>query len=257
MSQPKIKTGREDYQDRREYRTDRLEARADKAQATANAAHGAASTMGGIMNGQPVLVGHHSEKRHRRDLDKMHRNMRTAIDEGRKAERLRDRAAHPSTAISGDDPEAVAKLVGKLGALEAERERFKAENKAARKGDAATLASLAKRYRVIHWHDTTKGHPSYMLTNLGGTIRATKKRIETLRAAVGRDAREETIGDWTLRENPETNRVELDGPRASKDQRGDLKGAGWRWSRQNDVWQRQATGAAWSSAQYLAGRWAG
>src|SRR5206468_3142666 len=74
-------------------RADHYEERAGKAAGRAAAAHGKADTIASMIPfGQPILVGHHSERRHRRDLDRITRNMRTTIEEGKKAERLHDRA---------------------------------------------------------------------------------------------------------------------------------------------------------------------
>ncbi|MBS1983597.1 MAG: DUF3560 domain-containing protein [Bdellovibrionales bacterium] len=38
-----------------------------------------------IPPGQPILIGHHSEKRHRRDIGRMDTNMRKAVEESKKA----------------------------------------------------------------------------------------------------------------------------------------------------------------------------
>lgn len=45
-----------------------------------------------IPMGQPILVGHHSEGRHRRDIARMDRSMQRAIDETEKAESYERRA---------------------------------------------------------------------------------------------------------------------------------------------------------------------
>ena len=75
-----------------EERAEHYQERADKAEARRAVAHQKADTIAGMIPfGQPILVGHHSERRHRRDLDRIDRNMRTAIEEGKKAEHLRDR----------------------------------------------------------------------------------------------------------------------------------------------------------------------
>ena len=77
--------GREDYQERKEARIDRMEERAAHAQAESTAAsHAAHEIMRLIPPGQPILVGHHSERHHRRDLDKIDRNMRKSIEAGEK-----------------------------------------------------------------------------------------------------------------------------------------------------------------------------
>ena len=45
-----------------------------------------------IPMGQPILVGHHSEKRHRRDLDKSWNAMGKSVQESEKAEYYRKKA---------------------------------------------------------------------------------------------------------------------------------------------------------------------
>lgn len=42
--------------------------------------------------GQPILVGHHSERRHRKDLERIRSNMEKSIEESEKAEYLKGRA---------------------------------------------------------------------------------------------------------------------------------------------------------------------
>lgn len=46
----------------------------------------------GIVAGQPILVGHHSEKRHRRDLDKSWNAMWKSVEESKKAETYQGKA---------------------------------------------------------------------------------------------------------------------------------------------------------------------
>ncbi|MBV9690884.1 MAG: DUF3560 domain-containing protein [Ktedonobacteraceae bacterium] len=74
-------------------RTEHYQDRADKAAGRAAAARQKADSIANMIPfGQPILVGHHSERRHRRDLDKITRNMQKTIEEGKKAQRLQDRA---------------------------------------------------------------------------------------------------------------------------------------------------------------------
>jgi hypothetical protein len=100
--------GAVDYsQERAEY----YEGRADRAANRASAAHGRADRIADVIPfGQPILVGHHSERRHRRDLERIDRSMRTTIEESDKAERLRDRAeAAEQHARSKQSPGALAR----------------------------------------------------------------------------------------------------------------------------------------------------
>lgn len=48
----------------------------------------------GIVPGQPILVGHHSEKRHRRDLEKSWNAMDKSVEASNKAEELRQKAQY-------------------------------------------------------------------------------------------------------------------------------------------------------------------
>lgn len=74
-------------------RAKRLTERAEKAEKVAEARDAAARQIGdGIPFGQPILVGHHSEGRHRRDLDRMQANSRQAYEARQEAERLRQAA---------------------------------------------------------------------------------------------------------------------------------------------------------------------
>lgn len=83
---------REDYYERQERRAERLEARADKARAEQGRLFDYVDTVAGIMNGTPLLIGHHSEKRHRRELERMDNAMRNGVQLGRYAERCDSRA---------------------------------------------------------------------------------------------------------------------------------------------------------------------
>lgn len=48
----------------------------------------------GIVPGQPILVGHHSERRHRRDLERSWNAMGNAVKEMEKAQEYKDKAAY-------------------------------------------------------------------------------------------------------------------------------------------------------------------
>ena len=80
--------------ERAEDRADRMAGYAANAAARSTAAYERAHQIGDMIPfGQPILVGHHSERRHRRDLDRIDQGMRTAVDEDRKADYFAERAA--------------------------------------------------------------------------------------------------------------------------------------------------------------------
>lgn len=79
--------------DRADRRAERYDEYAGNAAARAQAARDSEQEIARwIPMGQPILVGHHSEKRHRRDLDRIHRLADRQAEESRKADYWKDRA---------------------------------------------------------------------------------------------------------------------------------------------------------------------
>jgi hypothetical protein len=77
-----------------EERAERLTERAGKHEAHAEAARRRGESIsGGIPLGQPILVGHHSEKRHRRDIERIHGAIEKEMEHRGTAEELRQKAA--------------------------------------------------------------------------------------------------------------------------------------------------------------------
>ena len=102
-----------EYEQRQEERKARYLELAEKAVKASETASGRASgILSVIPAGQPILVGHHSERRHRRDLATVDRAMRKSVDLMNKSQ-LGDPAAvmsrlwntrwRPSAANEGDD----------------------------------------------------------------------------------------------------------------------------------------------------------
>lgn len=79
--------------DAAEDRADRLTSRAASAAGTADQIWEQNRQTYEALNGQPILVGHHSERGHRNLLDKLHNRERRAIEEYRSSKRLAARAA--------------------------------------------------------------------------------------------------------------------------------------------------------------------
>ena len=182
--------------DRRLAKAERLREWAEtRERKSAAAFQGVRQIADGIPMGQPILVGHHSEKRHRRDIDRMDRGMRRGIEHQDKAKDMVSRAGNIEEAVDRaiyrDDPDAIARLTAKLAELEGRRDRYKAENAAYRKGDTAFAACLgidlahasALREKIEAGYSWCRQpHPSYSLQNLGGTITKERKRLAQLTA---------------------------------------------------------------------------
>ena len=109
------------YQAKRDARADRYEAMASKARSESTASYAAQKRiLDFIPMGQPILIGHHSEKRHRADLNRADNLMRKPCEANNKAKHYDNKAesARDNDAIFSDDPEALRKLREKLADLE-------------------------------------------------------------------------------------------------------------------------------------------
>lgn len=168
------------YRDRRLARAAQLRGQAACNEARSTAALATADGISDMIPmGQPILVGHHSEGRHRRDLARMDSAWQKSLETAGKAQAQTHRAANIEAAAEGaiydDDPDAVERLAAKLASLEERRERCKAANVAYRKEHAAELKALGPADRADRLP-----YPAYVLSNLGVVISATRKRIEVL-----------------------------------------------------------------------------
>src|SRR5438876_238808 len=99
------------YEQKQQHRKERYKELADQAQQEADAAKQAADRMASVIPlGQPILVGHHSEGRHRRDLKRIRSKTEQALEAKEKSDHYTQKAASVGTAgISSDDPDALAK----------------------------------------------------------------------------------------------------------------------------------------------------
>lgn len=257
--------GREDYRERKEARVERLEERADKARAQSTAAFQTAHEIGSaIPFGQPILVGHHSERHHRRDLDRIDRNMRKSVEASEKADYYDRRAASAASnhAISSDDPDAVEKLEAKLATLQAAQERDKERNAWYRKHktmkgcpgitdeDAARAdAQLAEMREGIR-----RPVPSWQLSNRNGEIKRIKDRLAQLRRVDEMEHTEIEFDGGTIITNEDVNRVQILFDEKPDDAtRSKLKSNGFRWSRTEGAWQTQRTPQNLRRACYILG----
>jgi hypothetical protein len=247
---------------------ERLEIAADRAEAKANTAYQRADLReetSGIPLGQPILVGHHSEGRHRRAIERADNAMRKSVEESKRAGELRSRAASVGTGgINAQDPEAITKLRDKLKGLEATQALMKSANRVVRSiakkgvtqetegqpweqalvqfqkavgdqyGAELLRAFLEPKYgRVIAFE-------AFELTNNNAKIKTTNKRLHDLEAM--RDAapvERQIEGICTYVENPDLARIQLffDG-KPSSEVRSILKSHGFRWAPTEHAWQR-------------------
>lgn len=246
--------GLNSYEARQERRRARLAAAAAKARKESVAAWEASRrATDGIPFGQPVLVGHHSEKRHRAALARSDRAIAKGVALAKKAAELAGRGASVGTGgISSDDPDAQAKLDDKRTTLEQQRDRMKAANAAWRKRDDAALIATTGM-GLVYWTAEIEGrfswekqpYPASTLTNLNARIRATAKRADQIEAAGELEALDEVVGAGRLVVDPDDNRVTLVFPaRLSKDDYKDVRSYGFVWSPARGGFTRKLSEAA-------------
>ena len=215
------------------------------------------------MNGQPILVGHHSEKRHRSQIAKAQANLRKGIELDKEAKELARRAEAVGTGgISSDDPEAVAKLVDKRTDLERQRDHMKTVNALYRKGDAAGLAAmglnleeLRRRVAAVGYSWVKTPYESYQLQNIGARIRDAAKRAERIETVANLEASTETVGLATITVDPDDNRVSVTFPsRLKRDDYKAIRSLGFLWSPTRGAFVRKISNSAlWSARRFAEG----
>jgi hypothetical protein len=253
---------------------DRKERQADRAERLRSAASGAfrhaASMIEGIPPGQPILVGHHSERGHRRALEKHDRWMRKGVELQKLADEAARRSATVSHAISSDDPDAIDKLREKLAKLERMQEAMKAGNKIVRSKKLTDDEKVAELVKLGLRESTARealkpdfcgryGFPSYAISNNNAEIRRCKERIAAMERRATEEERPDTKGPGlTIREDRDDNRLLLIFPgKPAEAVRSELKSHGFRWSPDRGAWCRQLNNSARFAASVLVKRLAG
>ena len=267
--------GRSDYHARVAQRRQRLQERSNLAEHEATTRfQSARDAVAGIPFGQPILVGHHSERRHRKALEKQDTNMRRGVEASEKAKTLRSREKGVGTAgISSDDPEAVVKLKTKLQDLEegnAVAKRINAAMRKARKA-AGGLGTKADRDPTVIQAGLKAGleHPEateairraleatarvfYGPPDLGSNAniqRTVRQRIEALcKEATAEEMREET-DLFSVEEDRRENRLLLT-PKSQlrKESFRWVRSQGFNWSRRDQTFKRLLNDNARSAAR--------
>jgi hypothetical protein len=235
-------TRRERLESRLEKRREWAESRERKAD---NAFHTAHAIGEHIPFGQPILVGHHSEKHARRDQERIFNAMSKGVECSHMAEHHKEKAAgiqhQLNTSIFSDDPDAIEALTAKVEALDAERERCKYINKEIRKGEGwaerikpaltdkekAELMSLAKCWGRA-------GFPSYHLTSLSANARTARERIQIIQKRQQRQQKAEESGGILITSTPSGYSSITFSEKPEREILNALKSAGFYW--RNGSW---------------------
>ena len=274
--------GVSDYYARQEARRERLERRAERLNAKAAAEFDKADLReekSGIPLGQPILVGHHSERRHRNILKRADNAMRRGVEASKAAGKAAASAANIGYGgISSDAPDAIELLEAKAAGLEAKQEYMKGVNKAVRaawkrgvrsdgtdeeislmvkaveKATGKKIGVAAARLYLEGDFCGRRGYPSYALQNNNANIKRVRDRISQIKAIDAAPEREAIEGEgWKVWEDRDENRVFIaHDAKPSAAVRKNLKSRGFRWNRYAGAWSRKLNNAAWYAAECLA-----
>lgn len=234
--------------ERQETRAKRFHQYADNAEERAATAFNVSNdVVADIPLGQPILVGHHSEKAHRRALERSNNAMLRSVRESEKAAYYRRKAEaleNNDNIYLGDD-DAIERLKDKIANLVALQEQMKGANKIVR---ASKLSDYDKIDGLVHLGISRPKaekmvankilFPGYALTNNNAKISAAKKQLARAEALANKEDREHTIDDITIEECYSENRVRIYFPGKPEDEmRENLKRNGFRWAPSMGCWQ--------------------
>lgn len=165
--------------------------------------------------GEPIKIGHHSEKRHRAAIAKVDNTMRRAFEHHDMAKHHSQKAAGLEDQLDGsifsDDPDAIERLEERIAELEAEQEQRKAINKIVRskprneatpekiealKALGMSEAAAAKTFEPDFCGRI--GIPSYALRNNNSNIRRLKLRMGDIKRRQARQQRADDAGGMVI-----------------------------------------------------------
>ena len=255
------------YEQKQENRRERYLALADKLERASASAYKQARDMASVIPlGQPILIGHHSEKRDRNYRARIWRTQDRCLELAKKAKYYREKAESVGSAgVSSDDPEALVKLRDRLAELRAQQALMVAANKIVR---AFWKAGVKDAQSGEHWQRYLRkmaelspilnesragelmrpdfcgriGFPDYALTNNSGNMRRIEQRIKALEAHAANEERadrEHECGAYRVVECFADNRVRVYFPgKPAEPIRRCLKRNGFKWSPTEGAWQR-------------------
>ncbi|WP_300700964.1 DUF3560 domain-containing protein [Bacteroides sp.] len=201
--------------------------------------------------GQPILVGHHSERGHRNLLVRSWNTMGKSVKLSKKAEyyERKAEAAENNDNIYLEDDDAVDRLQEKINSLEKAQLMMKAANKIVRNTKLSDAAKIEQLHELGYSTDKAPlllkpnyagciGFPSYSLSNNNARIHDAKTRLERAKQLKATATKEYTINGVRVVENTEDNRLQLFfNSIPSAEMRSNLKHNGFRWSPTNGCWQ--------------------
>ncbi len=223
---------------------------ATKAKARSATAFAAAHRIAdGIPFGQPILVGHHSERRARKDQERIHGGMDRGLAEHRLAEHHAAKASgleiQLERSIYSDDPDAIEQLRAKVAELESNCERMTRANKAWRKGGREAVAAefgenLATAAATVMAPGYSWIKSPFQLTSDRAEIRRCKVRIACIEKQQERREAASAAGGVTVEapEGVDWARVTFE-EKPAREVLQALRDAGFRWG--EGSWQGRSS----------------
>ncbi len=249
----------EEYDEKRHKRYLRLVAAAERATRESASSLQQAHNMASVIPfGQPILVGHYSESADRNYRARIEGKYRKGFDLHEKAARLRARAEamEHNTTIFSDDPRAAEKIEERIAQLEERQALMVAANKLVKKNDRAGLAALGfsdARIDSLMTPDFVgrTGFPAFELANNRSNINRLKDRQKVIERHAQDETSEQQIGDVTLTDNVEENRLQIKFPsKPAEEIRKMLKAHGFHFTHEG-LWQRMRSADAMYWAQQI------
>lgn len=230
-----------------ERKAERREEWAESRREASNAAFASArNTAGNIPLGQPILIGHHSERRMRGLYDGLARKMDAGCESAKIADLHASKAAgireQLNRSIFSDDPDAVEALQARIAELEEKQEKMRAANKICRNTKTTETEKSEALRELFHrisdesiremLHPTYSyekpGFPAYALSNNSGNIARLKKRIIEVEHRNALAEKAEASGGVAITGDAEYVTVTF-AEKPSYDVIRELKDAGFRW----------------------------
>lgn len=251
-----------DYEERKQARIDRLHEKAEKASIESHKLWKQSGDMlSRIPEGQPYITDSSSYKSDRRMREGIGKKMEQSFAAMEKAEYFerKAQAAENNTAISSDDPEALAKLKEKLESLQISQTRMKQINAYYKKngtcrGFHGLSDELADKLVEDMRHHPWDKRPfaAYALANNNQNINTVKKRIAQLTEAKELGYQGWEFDGGRVVANADMNRLQIFFDEIPDEEvRKELKGRGFKWARSVGAWQRQLTDNAIYAASHV------
>lgn len=240
-----------DFNERKERKIDRYSELAKKNKNLSETLFQKSQQMAEVIPmGQPILIGHHSEKRDRNYRERMNRTFEKSIEADDKSKYYEKKISslQNERSIFQDDPDALEKLQEKLKKCEKFQESAKTINKIIRKKipDQDKIKLIVELgYPEEVGIEFLKpdfagrvGIPAYELTNNNAEIRRLKLRLKEIQDKRTLETTEIEIGDIRVVDSAEENRIMIFFPGKPEEEiRKKLKSSGFRWSPSSGAWQ--------------------